>query len=193
MYPPQVNLGSIVAQKVTKKWPLSTWNGSDFVLVLFFHHLLSWIKRRKSDWASLISLSGSSLSEWINWVPGIHAAQNDNDWRSRFVRQHWLDNFRRRNTTLGCARNNFSVISTSIFQWFLFRVSQKKKFLKAKKNFNMVFSDHSNDSVALKFVWITINWKILKEMGIPDYLTCLLRNLYAGQEATVRTGHGTTD
>ena len=42
-------------------------------------------------------------------------------------------------------------------------------------------------------VWITINWKILKEMGIPDHLTCLLRNLYAGQEASVRTGHGTTD
>ena len=36
-------------------------------------------------------------------------------------------------------------------------------------------------------------WKILQEMGIPDYLTCLLRNLYAGQEATVRTGHGTID
>ena len=36
-------------------------------------------------------------------------------------------------------------------------------------------------------------WKILKEMGIPDHLTCLLRNLYASQEATVRTGHGTTD
>ena len=36
-------------------------------------------------------------------------------------------------------------------------------------------------------------WKILKEMGIPDHLTCLLRNRYAGQEATVRTGHGTTD
>ena len=36
-------------------------------------------------------------------------------------------------------------------------------------------------------------WKILKEMEIPDHLTCLLRNLYAGQEATVRTGHGTTD
>ena len=42
-------------------------------------------------------------------------------------------------------------------------------------------------------VWITINWKILKEMGIPDHLIYLLRNLYAGQEATVRTGHGTTD
>ena len=36
-------------------------------------------------------------------------------------------------------------------------------------------------------------WKILKEMGIPEHLTCLLRNLYVGQEATVRTGHGTTD
>ena len=42
-------------------------------------------------------------------------------------------------------------------------------------------------------VWITMNWKILKEMRIPDHLNCLLRNLYAGQEATVRTGHGTTD
>ena len=44
---------------------------------------------------------------------------------------------------------------------------------------------------------LTVNhnklWKILKEMGIPDHLTCLVRYLYAGQEATVRTGHGTTD
>ena len=39
-------------------------------------------------------------------------------------------------------------------------------------------------------VWITTIWKILREMGIPDHLTCLLRNVYAGQEATVRTGHG---
>ena len=42
-------------------------------------------------------------------------------------------------------------------------------------------------------VWITTNWKIQKGMGIPDHLTCLMRNLYAAQEATVRTGHGTTD
>ena len=42
-------------------------------------------------------------------------------------------------------------------------------------------------------VCITTNWKTLREMGIPDHLTFLLRNLYAGQEATVRTGHGTTD
>ena len=39
-------------------------------------------------------------------------------------------------------------------------------------------------------VWITTNWNILKEMGIPDHLTCFPRNLYAGQEATVRIGHG---
>ena len=42
-------------------------------------------------------------------------------------------------------------------------------------------------------LWITTNWKILKEIGIPDHLTSLLRNLYADQEATVRTRHGTTD
>ena len=44
-----------------------------------------------------------------------------------------------------------------------------------------------------KTVWITTNWKILKELGIPDHLIYLLRNLYTGQEATVRTGHGTID
>ena len=42
-------------------------------------------------------------------------------------------------------------------------------------------------------VWIMTNWKILQEMGIPDHLTCLLRNLFAGQEATGITGHGTMD
>ena len=48
---------------------------------------------------------------------------------------------------------------------------------------------------AKAFDWVDYNelWKILKEMGIPDHLTCLLRNLYAGKEATVRMGHGTTD
>ena len=45
-----------------------------------------------------------------------------------------------------------------------------------------------------KFIYLTaLLWKILREMGIPDHLTCLLRNLYAGQEATVRTEHGITD
>ena len=45
----------------------------------------------------------------------------------------------------------------------------------------------------LSLPWITTNWKILKDMGIPDHLTCLVRNLYTGQEGTVRTERGTTD
>ena len=52
--------------------------------------------------------------------------------------------------------------------------------------------DHSKQWKILKEVGISDHlWKILKEVGIPDHLTCLLRNLYAGQEATIRTGHGT--
>ena len=59
-----------------------------------------------------------------------------------------------------------------------------------QKNIDFCFIDYANT-----FDCVDHNklWKILKEMGIPDHLTCLLRNLYAGQEATVRTGHGTTD
>ena len=57
-----------------------------------------------------------------------------------------------------------------------------------QKNIYFCFIDYVK-----AFVWITTNLKTLKEMGIPDHLICLLRNLYADQEATVRTGHGTTD
>ena len=53
---------------------------------------------------------------------------------------------------------------------------------------NICFIDY-----AKAFVWTTTNFGKFLEMGIPDHLTCLMRNLYAGQEATVRTGHGTTD
>ena len=59
-----------------------------------------------------------------------------------------------------------------------------------KKNIYFCFIDYAK---AFDCVDHNKLWKILKEMGIPDHLTCLLRNLYAGQEATVRTGHGTTD
>ena len=60
----------------------------------------------------------------------------------------------------------------------------------SRKNIYFCFIDY-----AKAFYSVDHNklWKILKEMGIPDHLTCLLRNLYAGQEATVRTGHGTAD
>ena len=55
------------------------------------------------------------------------------------------------------------------------------------------FNSASSTMLKSLTMWITTNGKILKEMGIPDHLTCLLRNLNAGQEAIVRTGHGTTD
>ena len=65
---------------------------------------------------------------------------------------------------------------------------QKSK--RVQKNIYFCFIDYAN---AFDCVDHNKLWKILKEMGIPDHLTCLLRNLYAGQEATVRTRHGTTD
>ena len=65
-----------------------------------------------------------------------------------------------------------------------------KKQESSRKNISFYFIDY-----ATAFDCVDHNklWKILQEVGIPDHLTCLLRNLYASQEATVRTGHGTTD
>ena len=65
--------------------------------------------------------------------------------------------------------------------------SKKQEF---QKNVYFCFIDYTK---AFDRVHHQKLWKILKEMGIPDHLTCLLRNLYAGQEETVRIGHGTTD
>ena len=65
-----------------------------------------------------------------------------------------------------------------------------KKRVPVKRKIYFCFIDY-----AISFHWVEHNklWKILQEMGIPDHLTCLLRNLYAGQEAKVRTGQGTTN
>ena len=65
-----------------------------------------------------------------------------------------------------------------------------KKAREFQKNIDFCFIDYAK---AIDSVDHNKLWKILKEMGIPEHLTCLLSNLYAGQEATVRTGHGTTD
>ena len=65
-----------------------------------------------------------------------------------------------------------------------------KKAREFQKNIYFCFSDYAK---AFNYVDHNKVWKMLKEMGMPDHLTCLLRNLYADQEATVRTGHGTTD
>ena len=64
-----------------------------------------------------------------------------------------------------------------------------EKARKFQKNIYFSFIDYTR---AFDYVNHNKLWKILKEMGIPDHLTCILRNLYAAQEATVRTGHGTT-
>ena len=68
-------------------------------------------------------------------------------------------------------------------------VGSSKKAREFQKNIYFCFTDYTK---AFDCVDHNILWKILKEMGIPDHLTCLLRNLYAGQEATVRTGNGGT-
>ena len=65
--------------------------------------------------------------------------------------------------------------------------SKKQEF---QKNIYVCFIDYAKTFDCVDHIKL---WKIPKEMGIPDHLTCLLRNLYASQEATVRTGHGTTD
>ena len=65
-----------------------------------------------------------------------------------------------------------------------------KKARECQKNIYFCFIDYAK---AFDCVDQNKQWNILQEMGIPDHLTCLLRNLYAGQEATVRAGHGTTD
>ena len=69
-------------------------------------------------------------------------------------------------------------------------VGSLKKQQKLQKNIYFCFTDYAK---AFECVDLKKLWKILKEMGMPDHLNCLLRNLYAGQEATVRTGHETTD
>ena len=70
------------------------------------------------------------------------------------------------------------------------QIANIEKAREFQKNIYFCFIDYAK---AFDCVDHNKLWKILKEMGIPDHLTCLLRNLYAGQEATVRTGHGTTD
>ena len=68
-------------------------------------------------------------------------------------------------------------------------IGSLKKHESSRKNIYFCFIDYAK---AFDCVGHNKLWKILKEMGIPDHLTCLLRNLYAGQERTARTGHGTT-
>ena len=84
----------------------------------------------------------------------------------------------------GSRRGRGTRDQTSNIQWI---INKAKEF---QKNIYSCFIDYAK---AFHCVDHNKLWKMLKEMGIPSHLTCLLRNLYTGQEATVRTGHGTTD
>ena len=93
----------------------------------------------------------------------------------------WTKNFQMFKLDLEKAKEPEIKLPTSV------RSSKKQEF---QKNIYFCFIDYAK---AFDYVDHNRLWKILKEMGIPDHLTCLLRNLYAGQEATVRSGHGTMD
>ena len=84
----------------------------------------------------------------------------------------------------GFRKGRVSRDQIAYFHWII------EKAREYQRNIYFCFIDYAKD-----FDYIDHNklWKILQEMGIPDHITSLLRNLYAGQEATVRTGHGTTD
>ena len=94
----------------------------------------------------------------------------------------WTMSFQTFNLDLEKAEEPEIKLPTSTGSW--------KKQESSRKNISFCFIDNVK---AFDCVDHNKLWKILKEMGIPDHLTCLLRNLYAGQEATLRTGHGTTD
>ena len=81
-------------------------------------------------------------------------------------------------------RDQIANIQIANIRWII------QKAREFQKNIYFCFVDYAK---AFDCVDYNKRWEILKEMGISDYLTCLLRNLYAGQEATVRSGHGTTD
>ena len=84
----------------------------------------------------------------------------------------------------GLRRGRGTRVQIANIRWIM------EKAREFQKNIYFCFIDYAK---AFDYVDHNILWKILKEMGIPDHLTCLLRNLYAGQEATVKTRHGTTD
>ena len=84
----------------------------------------------------------------------------------------------------GFRKGRGSRVQTANIQWII------KKAREFQKNIYCCFIDYTK---AFECVYHNKLWKIFKEMGITDHLTCLLKNLYEGQEATVRTGHGTTD
>ena len=100
------------------------------------------------------------------------------------ARLQWYMNCERPGVQAGFRKGRGTRDQIANIRWI---IEKAREFL---KNIYFCFIDYAK---AFDYVDHNKLWKILKEMGIPDHLTCLLRNLYAGQETTVRTGHETTD
>ena len=115
----------------------------------------------------------------------LHSTHMQSKWFSKFSKpgfnSMWTKNFQMFKIDLEKAEEPEIKLPTSVGSW-------KSKRVPEKTSTSLLFTTPKP-----LIAWFTTNWKILKEMGIQDHLTYLLRNLYAGQEATVRTGHGTTD
>ena len=123
----------------------------------------------------------SSILTWrIPWTEGPGKLQSMGLQR---VGQNWV-------TQGGEKEHKVDLIYICWWVMVLTSAGSSKKQESCRKNIYFCFMDYVK---AFDCVYHNKLWKILKEMGIPDHLTCLLRNLYARQEATVRTGHGTTD
>ena len=117
-------------------------------------------------------LDESEIGEWKIWLKTQHSENQDHDiWSHHFMANRW--------------GNNGLVLKVRLLEWVAFFLLQwifptqelNQGLLHCRRIFFTLF--------------LTLLWKSLKEMGIPDHLTCLVRNLYAGQEAKVRTRHGT--
>ena len=125
----------------------------------------------------------SSVLAWrIPWTEGFgrYSPQGHKSW-TQLIDFTWTVNFKMFKLDLEKAEESDQIANIC---WII------KKAREFQKNIYFCFIDYAK---AFDCVHHNKLWKILKEMEIPDHLTCLLRNLYAGQEATVRTGHGTTD
>ena len=129
-----------------------------------------WSYRIGWDWSDLAAAAAAHASK-LMLIPQARLQQY----------MMWTLKFQMFKLVLKRQRNQRSNCQHLLNHWKSKKVPEKHLFLLYWLCQSLDFVDHNK------------LWKILKEMGIPDHLTCLLRNLYAGQEATVRTGHGTTN
>ena len=138
-----------------------------------------------SHWIIVSTLKLNKFNNYVQTTTQLHSSHTLVKWCSTFSKQSfnnvWTENFQMFKLDLEKVEEPEIKFATSIGS--------------SKKQENSRSTSASTSLTTLKpsTVWITTNWKILKKKGIPDYPTCLLKNLYAGQEPTLRTRHGRMD